>query len=105
MNHRKSTVFLLFCAGKARTSYLKETIMYQFESGTNNIKFSFLERPDEFVNCHPTQTIQQQTQSNIFYFLLYFLSLVPKRSLFPTFPREVWEKSGRENAFSASPSR
>ena len=47
MNHRKSTVFLLFCAGKARTSYLKETKIYQFESGTNNIKFSFLERPDE----------------------------------------------------------
>ena len=73
--------------------------MYQFESGTNNIKISFLERPDGFVRCHPTQTIKQQTQSYIFYFLLHFLGLVPRRSLLLSCLRAVWERAG-ERTFS-----
>ena len=68
--------------------------MYQFESGTNNIKISFLERPDGFVRCYPTQTIQQQTQSYILYFLLHFLGLVPRRSLLLSCLRVVWEREG-----------
>ena len=69
--------------------------MYQFESGTNNIKISFLERPEGIVRCYPTQTIQQQTQSYIFYFLLHFLGVVPRRPLLLySCLRAVWERVG-----------